>query len=183
MQPYDYSHRQGVRPISWDDFAALAATLAEQLAPVGIELVVGIARAGLIPATTIACSLRREMYPVRITRRVNDEVRYTVPVWKVPVTPDVAGKVVAVIDEIADTGQTLDMVAARVRELGAAQVVTACLVRHSWANTVPTFCALVSDALVVFPWNRRALIAGQWQLHPEVAAALKLQGKESLPGD
>ncbi len=183
MQPYDYGHRQGVRPLTWDDFAALSTTLAEKLAPTGIGIVVGIARAGLIPATTIACSLRREMYPVRITRRVNDEVRYAVPVWKVPVSPDVAGKVVAIVDEIADTGQSLDMVAARVRELGAAQVITACLVSHSWADPAPTFCALVSDEFIIFPWDRRVLIDGKWQIHPEIAAALKLQGYDSLPGD
>lgn len=181
MQSYDYSHRQGVHVITWDDFTSLVAQLAEKLAPTQPDIIVGITRAGLIPATALACCLRRELYPVRVTRRVNDEVRYDKPVWKVPVSPDVAGHVVAVVDEIADTGKTLDLVAARVRELGATQVVTACLVSHSWAKPAPDYVALVSDALVVFPWDRQVFVNGQWQLHPEMAAALKLQGRDELP--
>lgn len=180
MPSYDYAHRQGVREISWDEFATLAARLAEQLAPASIEVVVGIARAGLFPATAVACSLRRELYPVRLTRRVNDEVTFKQPVWRVPVTQDVAGKVVAVVDEITDTGETLTMVADAVRAQRAARVVTACLVSHSWANPMPDVCALVSDALIIFPWDRRVLIAGQWQPHPEIVAALKAQTQADL---
>ena len=177
MQSYDYAHRQGVKEITWDEFASLAARLAEQLEQAGVEVVVGIARAGLFPATAVACSLRRELYPVRVTRRVNDEVTFKQPVWRVPVTQDVAGKVVAVVDEIADTGETLAMVADAVRAQGAAHVVTACLVRHSWATRSAPLdaCALVSDALIIFPWDRQVLIAGQWQPHPEIVAALKAQ--------
>src|SRR5579884_1086735 len=119
MKSYDYAHRQGVRSISWEEFARLSARLAERLDQIGVEVIVGIARAGLIPATTIACNLRREMYPVRVTRRVNDEVRYASPIWKVPVSSEVAGKVVAVVDEIADTGETLALVTNRTRESGA----------------------------------------------------------------
>lgn len=181
MQSYDYSHRQGVNEITWDRFAALAAQLAEKIAPSQPDIIVGIARAGLIPATTVACMLRREMYPIRVTRRVNDEVVYETPVWRVPVSPDVAGKRVIVVDEIADTGRTLHLVAARVQELGAAQVQTACLVIHSWADPVPDHVALITDELVIFPWDRRVYLDGRWQMHPELVSALKLQGRGDLP--
>src|SRR5215813_871308 len=101
MQSYDYSHRTGVDEISWERFDSLVRILAEGLT--GIDAVVGIARAGLFPATAVACMLRRELYPVRVTRRINDEVTFERPVWKVPLSPEVQGKVVAVIDEITDT--------------------------------------------------------------------------------
>jgi hypoxanthine phosphoribosyltransferase len=175
VQSYDYANRRGVHSISWEAFAELSARLAEALEQAGVEVIVGIARAGLFPATAVACSLRRELYPVRITRRVNDEVTFQTPVWRVPVTPQVAGKVVAVVDEIADTGETLDLVAAAVREQGAARVVTAALVSHSWANPAPELTALVSDALVVFPWDWQVLMDGRWQPHPEIMAAIAAQ--------
>jgi hypothetical protein len=98
------------------------------------------------------------------------------PVWKVDVAPDVAGKRVAVVDEMADTGETLALVAARVRALGAAQVVTASLAAHTWAQPQPEVVALLSDALVLFPWDRRVFAGGQWQPHPEVTQALAAQG-------
>ncbi len=179
MKSYDYVHRQGVRALSLDDFVHLSGQLAEELVRAQIEIVVGIARAGLLPATLVACMLRCELYPVRVTRRVQDEVRFATPVWRVPLATEVAGKVVTVIDEIADTGETLALVAERARALEASRVITATLVSHSWAQPAPDVCALVSDELIVFPWDRRVLIDGAWQLHPEIAGALKMQGKVS----
>jgi hypoxanthine phosphoribosyltransferase len=175
MQSYDYAHRKGIRSISWEEFVQLAARLAEALAPTGVEIIVGIARGGLLPATVAACALRLEYYPVRITRRLNDEVRYPSPVWRVPLSPEIAGKTVTIVDEIADTGETLALVAASARELGAARVITASLVRHTWAHPVPDISILVSDELVIFPWDREVFVDGTWHPHPEMMAAIAAQ--------
>src|SRR5574341_826561 len=175
MQSYDYSQRKGVEEISWERFAQLTKALAEKLGNANIEAIVGIARVGLFPATAVACALRRELYPVRVTRRMNDLVAFEHPLWKVDVSPEVKAKVVAVVDEIADTGETLALVAERVRELGATQVITASLISHSWAKPMPEIVALVTDALVIFPWDKNVYKNGQWQLHPELKEALRLQ--------
>jgi len=179
MKSYDYSHRFGVREITWNDFASLAARLAELLEPFQPQVILGIARAGLFPATAVACSLRRELFPIRLTRRMNDEILYKSPVWKVPVPQDVAGKIVVIIDEIADTGQTLAIAADRATTLGAVQVVTACLVSHSWANPAPQLSALVSDEFIIFPWDQHILDRGKWITHPEIIAGLKAQSRSS----
>ena len=175
MKSYDYSHRIGLRNITWEDFASLGRTLAERLEPYQPQVILGIARAGLFPAVAVACSLRREMYPIRLTRRMNDNVVYDQPVWKTPIPSEVAGKVVAIIDEIADTGVTLFMAAAAARELGALQVITASLVSHSWAKPAPRVSALVTDEFVVFPWDALVLDHGRWVTHPEIEAGLKAQ--------
>ena len=137
MKSYDYAHRFGVKPITWDEFASLSRILAEKIALVQPQIVLGIARAGLFPATAVACSLSCELFPIRLTRRLNDVVVYEKPVWKVPVPDEVYGKIVAVVDEIADAGQTLALAAERAKEKGAAQVLTASLVSHSWADPAP----------------------------------------------
>jgi hypoxanthine phosphoribosyltransferase len=175
IKPYDYSHRKGADEISWEYFGQLSANLAEHLAVEGPDVVVGIARAGLFPATAVACALRRELFPVRVTRRQNDKVVTKHPVWKVDVSADVEGKVVAVLDEIADTGETLALVAQRVRDRGATRVITASLVSHGWADPAPDYVALVSQALVIFPWDKYVYQDGQWLFHPELAEALALQ--------
>ena len=176
-RPYDYAHRQGVLEISWDDFARHAARLAELIAPLKPELILGIARAGLFPATAVACWLQCELYPVRITRRLNDQVVYFQPVWKVPVPDEAAGKVVAVIDEIADTGETLALVAGAARGKGAAKVFTACLASHTWAKPAPDAVALASDAFIIFPWDSQRYLDQNWQLNPEIVAGLKAQSE------
>lgn len=177
-QPYDYANREGVQEISWDEFAELSDRLAELLEPEGIEAIVGLARAGLFPATSIAISLRTELYPARLSRRINDEVAFTTPQWRVPVSPDVDGKVVAVVDEMADTGETLKMATAAVHGAGATRVVTASLIAHSWADPMPDHVALVTDALVLFPWDREVLVNGAWMPHPEIQAAIEAQEGE-----
>jgi len=180
LQSYDYTHRKGVRIITWDDFGSLAKRLVESLARYSPEIVIGIARAGLFPGTAVACMLRCEYYPVRLTRRVDDEVVYGRPVWKVPLPAVAKGKTVAVVDEIADSGETLAMAAEAVRQQGAKQVVTACLVSHTWAEPSPDVAALLSDELVIFPWDRDVYMNGGWQPHPEIEAALNAQGKSNL---
>lgn len=177
MKSYAYAHRSGVRGLTWIDFASLAARLAEQLELFHPQAIVGIARAGLFPATAVACSLRRELFPARLTRRSNDEVVYDTPTWKVPISPQVAGKVIAIIDEMADSGQTLALAAAEARALGATQVITASLVSHSWANPAPDLAALVTDEFIIFPWDHRVRVEGTWQPHPEVVAGLAAQSQ------
>lgn len=175
MQSYDYARRDGVEAISWDRFVSLCGSLAEALAAHRIDTIVGVARAGLLPATVVACALRCDLFPIRITRRSRDRVIHDHPVWKVDVSSEVAGRRVAVIDEIADTGETLGLVARRVKDVGARHVVTAVLVSHSWADPRPDLSALISDALVLFPWDERVLVDGRWQMHPELVRALELQ--------
>ena len=179
MQSYDYAHRSGIEAITWERFAQLTRLLVEQLAPFNIEAVVGTARAGLFPATAVCLMLRRELYPVRVSRRVNDEVKFQHPRWLVDVAAKVKGQIVAVVDEIGDTGETLALVAERVKEKGAAQVITASLVAHSWAKPMPDVVALTTDALVLFPWDEQVYIDGQWQPHPELVEALQQQKPEA----
>ncbi len=179
MRSYDYAHRSGVEAITWERFVELARTLAERLAPFNIEAVVGTARAGLFPATAVSLMLRRELYPARVSRRVNDVVRFQHPQWIVDVAADVNDKVVAVVDEIADTGETLALVTQRVTEHGAKRAITAALVAHTWANPMPDVAAFTTDALVLFPWDEQVYIDGKWQPHPELIEALKHQPKAS----
>ena len=180
MKSYDYSQRKGVEEITWERFSSLVAVLVERLSNEKIDMVVGIARAGLFPATALACALRKELFPVRITRRLNDQVTFKHPVWKVDVSNEVAGKLVAVVDEIADTGETLRLVAQRVQEQGAARVITTCLVSHSWAKPAPDHVALLTDALVIFPWDKQVYQDGLWQTNPELVEALKFQRQKKI---
>jgi hypoxanthine phosphoribosyltransferase/broad specificity phosphatase PhoE len=171
-----------VRELTWNDFAHLAGQLAEKLEPFQPQAIVGIARAGLFPATAVACSLRRELFPARLTRRLNDEVIYTHPVWKVPLSPEIAGKTVAIVDEIADSGQTLAIVADQAHLMGASQVITASLVSHSWVNPAPDITALITDEFIIFPWDRRVRLNGEWVPHPEIVAGLAAQSQPASGG-
>ena len=180
MKSYAYAHRKGIEEITWERFGELSRSLTEQLAGKQVDIVIGIARAGLFPGTAVACALRRELYPVRVTRRVNDVVQYQSPIWRVDVPATVADLRVAVIDEIADTGETLAIVAARALERGARQVWTLSLVAHSWADPQPEYTALTTDALLIFPWDKQVFTSDGWRLHPEIESAIDAQEKSKL---
>jgi uncharacterized protein len=153
MKPYDYAARDGVLDLGWEDAIALAHRVAEELAARGVDLIVGNARAGLIPATVVACALRCDLQPVRLTRRERDRVVRETPAWLVPLeAAAVAGRRVAVVDEIADTGTTLALIAERARGLGAATVTTAVLVSHTWAAPAPDCAVMPSSS---FPGTAR----------------------------
>ncbi len=174
MEPYDYSQRSGVEPVSWERFEQLVRILAEQIESFEPQLILGIARGGLFPATMLSFILRREFYPIRLTRRLHDTVVREKPTWLVRPPEKVVGRRVLLVDEIADSGVTLELAADEVRRLGASAVRTATLYAHTWAEPRPDYVALTSDALILNPWDREVLVEGQWATHPELAAALRV---------
>jgi hypothetical protein len=177
MKSYNYKTRKGIKEITWGEFHEMCKNLAEKISKTDFDVIIGIARAGLYPATLIAGMLRKEIYPIRITRRENDQVKHKKPVWKVDVPDVVAGKEVIVIDEIADSGETLSLVSRRLKRKHASRVETAILVTHSWAKPRPNYYIVNSDELIIFPWDKDILVDGKWKLHPELESAIKLQKK------
>ena len=173
MRSYDYSQRSGVEPISWERFEQLVRILAEQVEAFEPQIILGIARGGLFPATMLSFALRREFYPIRLTRRFNDAVVHDHPTWLVRPPEKVGGRRTLLVDEIADSGRTIAMAADEVRRMGALDVRTAVLYAHTWAEPRPHYVALTSDALILNPWDREVLMQGHWTTHPELAAALK----------
>lgn len=178
VRPYDYSRRVGEEDITWERFAALVRHLALQVEADDPQIILGIARGGLFPATMLSLVLRRELYPVRLTRRLNDTVVRQQPTWLVRPPDKVRGRRVLIVDEIADSGRTIAMAAEEVRRMGASHVRTAVLYAHTWAEPRPDFVALTSDALILNPWEREVLVNGQFVTHPELAAALRMQRGE-----
>jgi hypoxanthine phosphoribosyltransferase len=181
QQPYDYTTRKGVHPIAWEAFHGLCKGLAIAVAPFDPEIILAVGRGGFYPGTLIAHLLRAEIYPVRLSRRVNDIVRYERPQWLVRPPALVKDRRVLVVDEIASTGETITQVKAEVERLGAAEVRSAVLYAHTWGTVTPDYIGLITDALILNPWDREILEDGQFVVHPEYAEALKQQGVEPDP--
>ncbi|GAB4461457.1 MAG: hypothetical protein Kow00120_28720 [Anaerolineae bacterium] len=175
-QSYDYEARAGVRPISWEDFHALCKGLARAAARFAPEIILAVGRGGYYPGTLIAHMLQAEIYPVRLSRRVNDVIAYETPQWLLRPPALVAGRRVLVVDEISSTGETLRMVAAEAERMGAGAVRSAVLYAHTRGATTPDYIGLVSDALLLNPWDREIFKDGAFRFHPEYVDALAKQG-------
>ncbi|MDQ7792883.1 MAG: phosphoribosyltransferase family protein [bacterium] len=163
---YDHRHDDVVK-LSWDDVMRLCRDLAVGIqAEFDPDQIVGIAKAGVIPAAILASMLRKDFYPIRLSRREKDRVVRGKPRLLVPLTEDVRGKKVLIVDEISATGETLKLAVQEAKKKGARTVKTATLYVHS-DSFRPNWYGLVSDALIIQPWDFEVLQQGKFIIHPE----------------
>lgn len=174
---YDYTQRAGVLPISWNDFHGLCKALALGVHAYRPELILAIGRGGYYAGTLLAHMLRVDLWPVYLTRRVQDSVVREHPQWVIEPPVAVAGRRVLVVDEISGSGETVRLVRDKALELGAAEARVAVLYAHSWGVEAPDYIGLVSDALFLNPWDREVLTEHGFQMHPEYRDALAQQGQ------
>jgi hypoxanthine phosphoribosyltransferase len=181
QNPYDYSTRKGIRPISWEDFHGICKALALSVSEFQPELILPIGRGGYYPGTLLAHLLQVELFPVRLSRRVNDIVKYKDPRWIISPPAEVAQRRVLVVDEICDSGQTISMVKEKTLALGASLVKSAVLYAHTRSINGPDYIGIITDELVMNPWDREILRDGSFIFHPEYLQALEHQGIEAKP--
>jgi len=176
---YDYSTRTGVHPISWEDFHGICKALALSVSHFQPEVIVPIGRGGYYPGTLLAHLLQVEIYPVRVSRRINDIVKYKEPQWFVIPPAEITYRRVVIVDEICDSGETILMVKEKCLALGASMVKSAVLYAHSKAVQVPDYVGIISDELLLNPWDREVFRNGGFHFNPEYAEALMNQGLEA----
>jgi hypothetical protein len=68
-----------------------------------------------------------------------------------PLTVDISGKIILLVDDIADSGHSLKLVKEHLVERGAADVKICTLYHKPWSVVVPDFKARTTDAWVCFP--------------------------------
>jgi hypoxanthine phosphoribosyltransferase len=174
--PYDYENRAGIHPISWRDFHGLCKGLALAVSCFQPEIILPIGRAGYYPGTLIAHMLQVELYPVRLSRRIKDVVTYQSPQWFVEPPMAVKDQRVLIVDEICSTGETIAVAKKKVEAMGALAVKSAVLYAHTKSASVADYIGLITDELLLNPWDREILRNGTFQFHPEYVKALAEQG-------
>ena len=139
---------KAVRELSWVEFGEvvreLAARISERFKP---ELVLGVARGGIVVGGAIANPLRAEFLPVRVEKRGRDRgARVTFRV------PEAMGRQVLVVDDVTNSGATLKKAKKLALRSGAKEVQAAALVARPHGSR-PEWYALETSQLVVFPWD------------------------------
>jgi uncharacterized protein len=158
--------------LEWEFFGELCRVLAVKVATSGYrpDIVVGIAKAGVIPGAVVASILRCDFYSLKISRDTGaSRVRARPKIFSAaPV--EAARKRVLVVDEICTSGETLRIALNAMRQVNPADLKTATsLVKQGGYR--PDFYALETDATVVFPWDRQVVDA-----HGEIVTNPMYQG-------
>ena len=112
------------REIRWDEFGALTRDLAMALHARRPDVVVGIARGGSIVGCTLSFLLGVDYYPVRLKKQ-GGATRVVVPP-----SPELAGRHVALCDDLSASGDTFRIARHELTRVGVTQVTTVALVKR-----------------------------------------------------
>jgi hypoxanthine phosphoribosyltransferase len=150
--------------LSWDLFGTASRQLAQTIADSGFEpeMVIAVARGGLIPAGAIAYALGIKAAGTLNVEFYSDiEETLPDPVVLEPLldTNAVVGKRLLVVDDVADSGRTLDLVLELLRA-HTPDVKSAVLYTKPRTIVRPDFSWHETDLWINFPWSSDALVVG-----------------------
>ena len=145
------------------------------------DIVIGIARGGLIPALILADLLETsEFATIQIEFYVDINQTNSEPTLKQPLTAIVAHKKVLVVDDIADSGESLKLAKTHLQDQGASKIKTATLYQKPQSTTTPNFYEKQTTNWVVFPWDTKETLRkiiqkpqGKRVLNQEIAKLVK----------
>jgi uncharacterized protein len=145
--------RSFVKELSWADFDRAVQEMAREIGKAyKVEAVVGVAHGGVFVGGALSSALGCEFFPVRITRRSRDRSDVNKPRLSGDMPRELKGRRVLVVDDVAASGDTLEMASTLARKVGAREVKTAVMVARP-EGYAPDFCALSTPAFIVFPWD------------------------------
>jgi hypoxanthine phosphoribosyltransferase len=143
--------------VTWDELDRLIGDLADRLAGEAFDLMLAITRGGLVPAGMLAYWLRIRNILVAAVEFYDDHGQPGPrPTFlQFPADPLLRGQRILVVDEVWDSGTTIDAVTQRVRQAGGIPT-TAVLhwkPRRSVVAGVPDVHAVTTDAWVIYPFK------------------------------
>jgi hypoxanthine phosphoribosyltransferase len=158
--------------VDWPFFGELCRALAlKTFREYDPEIVIGIAKAGAVPGAVVASILQRDFASITIAR----EREGGAPAMLAGPPRIVTGKRVLLVDETCDTGQTMKLAVAALRELRPAAVKTA--VSFRTGEYRPDFVALDTDNFIILPWDREVIVDGEIAMRPDYAEKLRDLGR------
>ena len=167
MHSYKHEHK-GIMDLGWEGLGEalkeLAAIIARDFRP---DVVVGIAKGGVVPAVFLSSAFLVEFLPIKLSSRRNEVVVHDEPVWFVRPTPDIKGRHILLVDDISVAGRTLAMAKSELLTIGAAEVRTATLAVHL-GSARPDYYAIETDDCILFPWDKQVLDGLEWIMNPEL---------------
>ena len=158
---------RAVLEVDWTLFGELSRGLALRVAAgYDPEIVVGIAKAGVIPGAVIASILQRDFASMAVTR----ERALARPTLVTAPPPSVRQRRVLIVDETCDSGDTMRLALNAMRKHQPAEIRTA--VSFQTGDFQPDFVGMATKSVIVLPWDREIVAAGELVVRPEYAAYL-----------
>lgn len=143
--------------VSWNRFYTLCSILHRRIRESGFEpdVIVGIARGGYMPARVLADLFGlMDLAAVKI-EHYHGLRRSRQAIVRHPLTEDIAGRRVLVVDDVSDSGDTFDVLFRHLRGRGKpAELRTAVLHHKQTSSYTPDFHArrIIKWRWIIYPW-------------------------------
>jgi hypoxanthine phosphoribosyltransferase len=143
--------------MSWEDFAVLARTLALRIQQSRFQpdLVIAVGRGGYVPARVVCdfllhdmlTSIKVEHWGKAAEEKASVNIRF-------PLAVDIRDKAVLVIDDVTDTGKTMDMAVSYLRSLNPREIRTAVLQHKVSSSYRPDYFGREEREWhwIIYPW-------------------------------
>lgn len=141
--------------VDWEQVYGLLLELADKIKEMGFkpDVIVGVSRGGWLPARVLSDLLDNPtLANIRVGFYVDVYKTVSEPVITQPVSVSVKDKQVLVVDDITDTGKSLQLVWESLMT-EAKDVKSVTLYHKAWSCFTPDLYARETDAWIIFPWE------------------------------
>jgi hypoxanthine phosphoribosyltransferase len=146
---------------AWNQIYRLLLKLAEAVRKSKFEpdVIVGVSRGGWIPARIMSDLLETPKL-ANVTAEFYVGVAETKrePTITQPVSVSVKDKKVLVVDDVADTGESLKLVNSHLKNQGASEIKIATIYYKPWSVIVPHYYEKETRCWIVFPWEQKETV-------------------------
>jgi len=145
----------------WEQIYELLLNLAKRIRGDGFkpDVIVGVSRGGW-PAARVMSDLLENPRLANVAAEFYVGVAETKgkPVITQPVSVSVKGKKVLVVDDVADTGESLRLVRSHLGERGATEIKIATIYYKPWSVLIPDYYEKETSSWIIFPWERKETV-------------------------
>lgn len=146
---------------SWDQIYELLLRLAEKIGRDRFhpDVILGICRGGWPPARVMSDLLENpELANVKVEFYIGISEVKSKPVITQPVSTSMENKRILIMDDVADTGESLVLVKEDVNKQGAKEIKIATIYFKPWSKITPDYYEKETKCWVVFPWERKETV-------------------------
>ena len=142
---------------SWDKIYEMILDLAVKVRQSGFkpDLIVGLSRGGWAPGRILSDLLENtHTANIKIEFYTGIEKTARKPVVTQAISEDIYKKNILVVDDVADTGESLKVALDHVRDKGAGTVKTITVYFKPHSTFKPDYFAGITSNWIIFPWER-----------------------------
>ena len=142
--------------LSWDDIEEQCGVLAKEIEErtVPFDIIIGISRGGWVPARILSDILGNdEIDTVRVKFYESVDKTAKEPIILHSTQIDTQEKNILLIDDIADTGESLIATVKHLKERNTKNIFVATLLKKPQSKFTPDLFVRETSAWVIFPWE------------------------------